>query len=248
MDNELQQDARTSRKKTWIIIAVIILFAIPSSMFLLKHSNVLSLPWGLGNKTNFTSEPDNPIVTHFPSPANNQSSSTFNYDVEKAQDVISAYIKDTIKSEFIPEDLDIEQGLSIDNRSEDDNKQFGSYYTLDNTVFSINAHYREFTNTFNDFIVFIQPQSEIDSATPEVANSLTSIYFNSPFLINNDCKTQSSTVYCENFQSVADGKRGYGLLVSKDSSNPDSSRAIVFTCFIPKESKDYINTTSCISP
>jgi hypothetical protein len=53
-----------------------------------------------------------------------------------------------------------------------------------------------------------------------------------------ECQTRATSSSCENFQTISDGKKGYGMIITK-------STPIIFSCFIPKESKDYDNAKSC---
>jgi hypothetical protein len=180
----------------------------------------------------------------------NYSSNVFQYDSEKANTIISKYIKDTLKPEFIPQTLDAKQGLSIDNRDEDIKNQFGSYFVNNQATFSINFHYTENTNYLNDFLIFIQP-SKVEQKTlnSTLATSLTSFYFTNPYTPIANCNTKGTTSYCEEFKTETDGKRGFGVVLADDQSTvPPKRTAIVFTCFIPKESKDYNKQSSCISP
>jgi hypothetical protein len=48
----------------------------------------------------------------------NYSPNIFQYDSKKAKAILTSYIKDNIKPEFLSQTLDIKQGLSIDNRLE----------------------------------------------------------------------------------------------------------------------------------
>jgi len=214
---------------------------------LLNYFNILSLSKLYPKQFGFLPHRMVPQLTPTQSP--NYSQTVFQYDVEKAKTIISKYIKDTIKPEFIPQALDIKQGLSIDNRVEDNKRQFGSYFTTSQATFSINFHYKENANTANDFTIFIQP-SNVDetTVTQDIANSLTSTYFNNPYSPVDSCETRGTTSYCEEFKTETGGKRGYGVVFAEDTSvSPPKFTPIVFTCFIPDESKDYNITQSCIS-
>ena len=188
-------------------------------------------------------------VTITPSP--NYSPNTFQYDSEKAKTIISQYIKDNIKPEFISQKPDIKQGLTIDNRMEDSNKkQFGSYFTIKQSTISVNFHYKENTNTPNDFIIFIQPlKVDKTTITADTANTLTTSYFTHPYNPIENCNIKGATSYCETFKTEFNGKRGYGVVFANDQSvSPPKPTLIIFTCFIPKESNVYDKQKSCISP
>jgi hypothetical protein len=175
----------------------------------------------------------------------NPTPAVFQYDVKKAETLVSNYIKDNIKPEFLPPKIEVKQGLSIDGRLEDIKYEFGSMFTANNASFSANFHYQEKTNTSNDFSIFIQPENAMQAtATAILANSLLASYFTDPYNIS-DCQTKGTASFCENFQILENGKRGYGILLGNQGNKPLS---IVFTCFVPKESKDYGVLKSCITP
>lgn len=231
-------------------VAILLLFL----LLFLNYFNILSLsllfPNQLGwlpHKTQQVPPLDKSQPTSLPN--SNYSSNIFQYDTEKAKTILNSYVKDNIKPEFLPEKLDTKQGLSIDNRAEDIKYQFGSYLINNNETISINFHYKEGTNIPNDFMIFIQP-AKVDktTVTADLANSLTFSYFINPFPIES-CNTKGATSYCEIFKIEADGKRGFGAIIAQDQSkSPSALTSIVFTCFIPKESKDYTTQKSCISP
>jgi len=165
----------------------------------------------------------------------------FTYDAIKAKVLLTQYIKNTIKPEILPTKIEAKQGLSIYGITESDRNQFGSMFISNNSTISANFHYEENSNTKDDFEVFIQLASVAPkTATAPLANPLLSLYFINPYLISN-CNTEKTFSYCENFQVVNDGKKGYGILIEKPIF-------IAFSCFIPKESKYYNTEKSCISP
>lgn len=174
----------------------------------------------------------------------NFSSAAFTYDAEKAKNIISTYLANTVKSEFLPATIEVKQGLSIDGRIEDVKHQFGAFFNFKGTTISANFHYQENTNEQNDYSIFIQ-QTDITqaTATAAMANSLTSFYFNKPYLIA-ECGVKGPISYCENFQTIHEGKKGYGIVFAGE---PKKLIKIVFTCLIPKDSRDYEAKKSCIS-
>jgi hypothetical protein len=187
----------------------------------------------------------------FPTSSPNYTPNIFQYDTEKAKTILTKYIKDNIKSEFVPNNLDIKQGLSIDNRIDQSLKEmFGSYIINKDETIAINFHYKESTNSPNDYVIFIQPSNaDTSSMTTTLANSLTASYFTKPYSPIENCNTNGTTSYCETFKIESDGKRGFGAIIAQDTSkSPPKLTTIVFTCFIPKDSKEYDDMKSCISP
>lgn len=226
-------------------IAILLLLLI----LVLNYFNILSLSrlfpsqlWWLPHKA--------PMPSLQSTSTQNQSytSNDFQYDTKKAKTILTEYIKNNIKPQFIPENLEIKQGLSIDNKLGENKYTFGSYFIHNQTTISVNFHYKENTNTPNDFFIFTQPTKVGKTTlTPDIANSSVASYFINASPITN-CDKKETTSYCENFRTESDGKRGYGALIGQDQSRtPPATISIVFTCFIPKESRDYDTTQSCIS-
>jgi hypothetical protein len=172
-------------------------------------------------------------------------------DLELAKNTIDKYIRDNIQKSFLPKTLIIRQGLTIDNRLENVESQFGSNFGQGETSFSITYHNREGTNTPNDFIILIRP-SNIKKGTvitQKLAEELTSTYFINPYSPIENCNTKDETSFCEAFKTEENGKRGYGAVYSlEQASVPPQPTIFVFTCFIPNESTFYDEFQSCISP
>jgi len=230
------------------LIGVLLLFL----LLILNYFNILSLSRLFPNQLGFLphrEQNNRPISqpTHSPT---NYSPNTFQYDTKKAKKILTQYIKENIKSEFLPQNLEIKQGLYIDNKVSSLKNMFGSYFSKNNAIISINFHYKENTNNPNDFFIFIQlTKLEKVTLTPDIANSLSSSYFINPYSPITNCDIKGTTSYCETFKIEKDGKIGFGAIIAQDpSKSPPKLTSIVFTCFIPKESKDYDTTQSCISP
>ncbi|MBI2613181.1 MAG: hypothetical protein HYW62_00165 [Candidatus Levybacteria bacterium] len=169
---------------------------------------------------------------------------TFQYDVKKADTLLTQYLKDNIKPEFLPSKIEIKQGLSIDGRTENIKYEFGSQFSSNTDSFSANFHYRENTNDPNDFTIFIQlGNTQEGTLTPSIANSIASSYFNNPYAITS-CSTKGTSSSCEEFISENDEKKGYGLIFASDKGK---FIPILFTCLVPKTSKDYATQKSCIA-
>jgi hypothetical protein len=168
----------------------------------------------------------------------------FTYNAEKAKTILTQFIKDTIKPELLPTDIEVKQGLTIDGRTEDVKSEFGSIFTAGNSTISANFHYKEDTNVPNDYTIFIESENIAQTTvTASLANSLLTYYFKNPNTTSS-CQTKRNGYYCENFQTVTEGKNGYGILTGNDQGKINR---IIFTCLIPKESKDYISFNSCLA-
>lgn len=170
----------------------------------------------------------------------------FSYDTKKAEKLLTQYIKDNTKPEFLPEKIEVKQGLSIEGRTEDIKYEFGSRFTVNKDIFSANFHYKEKANSQNDFSIFIQPENVAQAtATAALANSLTNTYFINPFQNISKCNSKTTASFCEDFKTESDGKRGFGIAIVAQGAK---TLPVVFTCFIPKESEHYSTQTSCIRP
>lgn len=178
-----------------------------------------------------------------PSPVN-YTSHVFQYDTAKAEKLLTQYIKDTIKPEFLPAKIEIKQGLSQDGKIENSQHQFGSFSRTKEYILSTNFSYEEDKNLPNGYGIIFQLSNVAEAtSTASLTNQLLSTYFKNPNFISN-CQTKGITSYCESFQTLNDGKRGYGITFTSQEEEPTH---IIFTCFVPKESKDYATRTSCIS-
>jgi hypothetical protein len=183
------------------------------------------------------------LVATTPSPTNS-SQNIFKYDAAKAKTLLTKYIKDTLKPELLPTEIEVKQGLTIDGRIEDVKKEFGSSFNALGATISANFHYVENSNTANEYTIFIQPNNVAPIETSaSTANTLLSSYFKTPYIASN-CQAKENVSYCQNFQTTAEGKRGYGILTGNDRGNTVS---IIFTCFISKESKEYMSFKSCLT-
>lgn len=183
------------------------------------------------NKLSFT--PAKPTITP-----------EFQYDTKKAEAILTQYIKDTIKPDFLPAKLDIKQSYQIDGKPGPEHG-FNFYYKTNNLLISSTFHYLERSNAQDGFSIFIQPPNiQETTASASLANSLTSLYFNNPYSLISNCAAKGTSSYCENFKIESNGKKGYGIVFGYDNGKFTS---LVFNCFLPKESKFY-SQNSCISP
>jgi len=94
----------------------------------------------------------------------------------------------------------------------------------------------------NYFIAIIkQANPPKTTMTIALADSLLSSYFKNPLKVS-ECQG-IQTIFCENFQTIEAGKKGYGVYVA---SEDNQSITLVFSCFVPKESSKYANAKSCL--
>lgn len=221
---------------SFVAVILLLLFGILNYFNILSISDVFpnQLGWLPRKEVSTDTSP-----TNFTPAQQKVPTGTFQYDTKKAETLLTKYIKDTIRPEFLPSKLEIKQGLTIDGRTEDIKYEFGSSITASDATISVNFHYKENSNMPNDYVIFIQPSTTQTTATASLANSLLLSYFAAPYTIS-DCQARGGGTSCENFQIIPEGKKGYGVLVGSGGN-------IIFTCFIPKESKDYESFSSCLA-
>jgi len=227
----------------FVAVVLFLLFGVLNYFNILSVSDAFPkyLSWLPRQNNTLTNNP----LNYSPIPTPTPTQTGFQYDTKKAEILLTQYIKDTIKPEFLPEKIDIQEGLTIDGRMENVKSQFGFSLTNPKETVSANFHFKENTNTSNDFSIFIEPKTvDGTTATVPLANSLLSSYFTKPYLVT-ECQTKGTTSYCEYFQTIDNGKKVYGIVLGYEKNK---LVPIIFACFIPKESKGYETASSCISP
>lgn len=179
----------------------------------------------------------------------NPPSETFQYDTKKAETLVTDYLKQNVKPEFLPETIEVKQGLSTNGTLGQEKGLFGAFFEIKEATIAANFHFKENTATPNNFSIFIQPKNiSQTTATKSLATSLLSTYFLNPYEIS-DCKVTASSSYCESFKTTAEGKKGYGIafINSAGLNGPAKLMPIIFNCFVPKESKFFDWAKSCIA-
>jgi len=227
----------------FVAVVLFLLFGVLNYFNILSVSDAFPkyLSWLPRQNNTLTNNP----LNYSPIPTPTPTQTGFQYDTKKAEILLTQYIKDTIKPEFLPEKIDIQEGLTIDGRMENVKSQFGFSLTNPKETVSANFHFKENTNTSNDFSIFIEPKTvDGTTATVPLANSLLNSYFTNPYAISS-CQTKGNTSYCENFQALNNGKQGYGIVFVNQGAK---LTPLVFNCIVPKENKNYDSRNSCISP
>jgi hypothetical protein len=224
----IESPNKKNRLTEIVLIVAVILVCIILGLF---YFDILPIPLKLPGQTN--------KPTPVPKPT------AFQYDSAKAKTILTQYIQDALKSELLPENIEVKQGMSTNGDIVDIQYEFGSRFTALESTVSADFHYNENTNVPSDFWIFIQPKNiNQTTATPFLANSLLSSYFTSPYAIS-DCQTKGITSYCENVQILTEGKKGYGIAFIKEGPRITS---FIYNCFISKESKNYNKSNNCITP
>jgi len=178
-----------------------------------------------------------------PSPAN-FTPTTFQYDTEKAKTLLTQYIKDTIKPSLLPANIEIKQA-TINSKIENSSLFFASF-NIQNASTAAVFRYDKTVNSTNSLSLSLNLKNLSQfTDTTTLANFLLSTYFSTPLILSDpNCRMVSESVFCENFQTTSDGKKGYGMTII---GTPPKSINNIFTCLIPKESADYASAKSCIS-
>lgn len=177
----------------------------------------------------------------FPSP-----SATFAYDAPKANTLLSKYLKDKIKSDYLPGKIEVKHKLIASGKQEGTDYEFGANWTINNTFFQSNFHYEIDTNNVSDIHFSVQPPDIKETVVnASLAKSLTSAYLkNIPESPKFNCGTFQATIsFCENFQTTDLGMEGFGLVIGKAQPN---NTVFIFSCFIPKDSRYFNTRTSCL--
>lgn len=192
------------------------------------------------NALNIISLPFFPHKTNIPSPAN-YTTANFSYDTQKVKTILTQYMKDNLKANLLPAQIEIKQTLASGN-TQSTPYEFLSRFSVGNDFISGVFYYQENTNVAREYGIVIQLVNVADVNAPaSTANSLASSYFKNPYAIS-DCQTKRALTYCGNLQTLSNGKKGYGVMFGNKKANTTS---LIVNCFIPKESKDYATTKSC---
>ncbi len=171
----------------------------------------------------------------------------FQYDVKKAQTLLTQYIKDNIKPEFLPSKIEVKQHLIYDNTLTGTDYEFGANWNLKNATFSANFHYfPNNTNQIRDMEFYVNPFSFNISIDATNSVLLAKTYLkNLPEKINFDCGVfEKNTKFCEYILEKKAGKSGFGTVEGKDESGKNA--LFIFSCFIPRNDSYYTKRTSCL--
>ena len=246
-----QQDRSTKKIRSFEIIFIPIVLVL--LLGILNYFNVLKLSRLFPNQLNFLphisyEEPQNqkvpPARQSFPTFSPN--SATFAYDTSKANSLLSNYLRDKIKSDYLPSKIEVKHKLIASNKQEGTDYEFGSNWTIDNVFFQSNFHYEPDTNNPRDMQFSIQLQNiKETSASASLTKALSDTYLKTASESTNFvCGISKNTIsFCENFQTTVLGKEGFGLIIAKAQPN---NTVFVFSCFIPKDSKYFSIRTSCL--
>jgi hypothetical protein len=229
MDEVAEQQTETGepdgqqKTKIFLILAIVIAFIIVT---LLYFGIIPSKP----------QQNNKPAAITTPSPT-----AEFKYDTTKAKTLLTQYVKKTLKPEFLPANIEVKQGLTSQGRLETIKYEFGSLFTEKGATITANFNYKEKTNTSDGYMIFAQLKNMVPTdLTTITANSLLSSYFLKPYSLS-DCGIKKNIFYCENFQTTADGKMGYGIFSSANGTR-------IYSCFAPKESSLYKEASYCLKP
>jgi len=237
MDQVINQQPETEgpSKQNSLGIILFLVLVIILIITALLYFNIIPL-----NK--FLQQNNKPVTS---TSAPTKPSNEFQYDTAKAKTLLTQYIKDTLKPEFLPANIELKQGLGINNKIvEKETSKFGALFVIENSNISTTFLYKESSNMPNGYGIIIQlNNNDQATATASLANLLLPMYFTNPYVVN-ACKTNTGISYCENFQTLTDGKRGYGITIGKENNK---LLLTIFTCFFPKESTYYNSLRSCIA-
>lgn len=215
----------------FVVVVLLLLFGT------LNYFNILSVSSVFPNQFGWLPRQQTKVVIN-PSPTpSNFTSSEFQYDTKKAETLLTEYIKSTIKPDLLPQKIEVKR--NTDEKLDKIPYKFTSSFLSKNVAVSANFYYKINTSIPNAFVIFIKPENVNQATiTASLTNSFLPSSFIRPYTVSS-CKTEDYISYCENFQSLTDGKRGYGAFKT-------SASLTLINCFIPKES-EYFSLESCIN-
>lgn len=170
----------------------------------------------------------------------------YNYNAKKANTLLTQYVKDALKPELLPENIEVKQGIGLPKQLQQlsgVSNRFGSSFVIKKSVVSVNFDYKKSTDVADIYNISINPENANQaSPTAFLTNSLLKSYFANPPTVSG-CQQDLSrkAIFCESFQISDKGKVGYGIVQISGITN-------AFSCFIPKESGRYQRAKSCFTP
>lgn len=228
----------------FVAVVLFLLFGTLNYFNILPASDVFPdqfswLPRQTNQKEKLLYTPANPVPT--------PTTTVFNYDTRKAETLLTQYIKDNIKPEFLPEQIEVKQHLISDGTLKGTDYEFGANWNLENIIFSANFHYLpNSVNQIRDMEFYVNPPSSNISIDATNSVLLTKRYLkNLPEVIDFDCGVfEKSTKFCEYFLEKEAGKSGFGAAEGNDEKG--NKIMLIFSCFIPKNDSYYNKRTSCL--
>lgn len=218
-----------------LILGVLVIF------FVLNYFNILSLSQLYPNL--FASLPHKQIsktnlsLLPAPTPKN------FPYDWNYAQTALEKFIKDNLKTEFLPAKIEGKQGLIATDSGKGTEYEYGAKWRINDLLIVSFFHYGFKTNIPSDmeFIIQIPNTTEI-VATESLTNELTQKYLKNISKTTFVCKNFTKDItYCTNDMKItSNGKKGYGLGI--DHSH---NLTLLISCFVPKDGIYYNKWSNC---
>lgn len=242
MDPASEQPTPTQPSK-WKIIGILFGFAVvifAAIVLVLNYFNIISLSTRY-SPLSFLPHETVKQMNIVPTPVN-FSSSEFQYDAVKAKKLLTDYIKDTIKPTLFPKEIETKQEIKILQNIQNPSLFSFSFATQSANI-TVLSHYEKGYDINNSLSISIRlrgiPSTTVDV---ELANLLLSSYFIDPYVVS-DCRQTADSIACENFQTIPEGKKGYGINMF---GKPPKSIITIYTCQIPKGSTNYLTAKSCV--
>lgn len=155
--------------------------------------------------------------------------STSQSDIEK---VLTAFAKDTLKKDFLP-------NKTKSNKDAD-------YYSMtwDARQYAAQLLYSLHPESSTILLTLTQYKKQSITLNSEIAmNVLKEVLNTDIHLPQLMCVTRNNTINCAVFTNTIEGKEGFGVTTKTASG----SAITLMTCRIPKSSRVYQNITSCLS-
>ncbi|HET9946725.1 MAG TPA: hypothetical protein VFQ63_01545 [Patescibacteria group bacterium] len=171
----------------------------------------------------------------------------FKYDDNKAKQLLSTYLQENMKSQFITDDpiKVMDPGKSVGQNT----VNFGKAWSVNGDQFIASFIFLTGSNFPLDLhIVVLKNNGAFGTAVPSSLSSgnaqkLFETYFKKSG-INLTCTTNGAITKCENFTQNSQSKSGYGAILDKRS--PQKPLFAAFSCTIFSVSPDFAKATSCV--
>jgi hypothetical protein len=214
--------------KTLFFVLTILIFA----MVTLNYFNVIYLPAFCEPLSFLPRQTKQTVIT--PTPMN-FTSTEFQYDTEKAMNLLKKYVKNTIKPDSLPSDF---EKIVVNQFDKSSNFFIMSFAAKDADISTFLRH-----ETSGDiFSASIKLKDGLSTASAATVNPFLSSYFVKSYSVSS-CSQSGILTSCGNSQISSGGKEDYGINII---SGPKKSLTIIYACQIPKDSAYYFIAKNCV--
>lgn len=156
-------------------------------------------------------------------------------------DVFADFAKDTLRSEWLPEKLEVVQGVSTSGTMQGTGYSHGIQWEINEFVLHGVVHYHQYDYSRVQDIGILVELPGFESITAARTKAEIERFFLTPADSINCRQTDFNATICERFWQGDDGsKRGVGMV-----SSPAGQDTFLFACELPPSSDKYGSFTSC---